>query len=119
MCSIWLGRGLVEPESLESGPHDGALPDSVAEKAITRTPDDPAVVLGPCPGFFPRVAAWPCCTATQPRRTPICFCRFRVAACWPITSTHRQNDVATCLSRQTSVLFIAFVPPVDAILVTH
>jgi L-ascorbate metabolism protein UlaG (beta-lactamase superfamily) len=31
----------------------------------------------------------------------------------------KENDVATCLSRQTSVLFIAFVPPVDAILVTH
>jgi hypothetical protein len=31
----------------------------------------------------------------------------------------KENDVATCLSRQTSVLFIALVQPVDAIPVTH
>jgi hypothetical protein len=34
MCSIWLGRGLVEPEPLETGPHDGALPDSVAVRGV-------------------------------------------------------------------------------------
>ncbi len=28
-------------------------------------------------------------------------------------------DVMTCLSKQSCVLFIAFVPPVDAIPVTH
>ncbi len=27
--------------------------------------------------------------------------------------------VTTCLSKQPCVLFIAFIPPVDAILVTH
>jgi L-ascorbate metabolism protein UlaG (beta-lactamase superfamily) len=57
MCSIWLGRGLVEPDSL-------AL--------------DLVMV---------RLAGVP--------------------------------HVTTCLCKQPCVLFIAFIPPVDAILVTH
>jgi hypothetical protein len=31
----------------------------------------------------------------------------------------KENDVATCLSKQPCVLFIDFVQPVDAIPVTH
>jgi quercetin dioxygenase-like cupin family protein len=123
------------------------------EKAITRTPDDPAVVWGPCPAFLPKGCGLAVLHGDPAKENADVFLKVpggSVLAHHKHTSAERivlisgeldvrydgqqsarlrpgtyaygpagVPHVATCLSKQPCVLFIAFVQPVDAIPVTH
>ena len=123
------------------------------EKAITRTPDDPAVVWGPCPAFLPKGCGLAVLHGDPAKENADIFLKVpggSVLAHHKHTSAERivlisgeldvrydgqqsarlrpgtyaygpagVPHVATCLSKQPCVLFIAFVQPVDAIPVTH
>lgn len=125
----------------------------VTEKAFIRTPDDAAVVWGPCPAFLPKGCGLAVLRGdpakpnadvllkvpggsvlahhkhTSPERIVLISGEMTVrydgqpsARLRPGTYAYGPSHlphVATCLSKEPCVLFIAFVDPVDAIPVAH
>jgi quercetin dioxygenase-like cupin family protein len=125
----------------------------VTEKAFIRTPDDAAVVWGPCPAFLPKGCGLAVLHGdpakqnadvllkvpggsvlahhkhTSPERIVLISGEMTVrydgqqaVRLRPGTYAYGPAElphVATCLSKEPCVLFIAFIEPVDAIPVAH
>lgn len=150
----WLQRILLSSASLAAlALGTGPTQAGVSEKAFIRTPDDAAVVWGPCPAFLPKGCGLAVLRGdpTKPNadvllKVPggsvlahhkhtsserivliagdmtVRYDGQQAVRLRPGTYAYGPPDlphVATCLSKEPCVLFIAFVEPVDAIPVTH
>jgi quercetin dioxygenase-like cupin family protein len=150
----WLQRILLTSGALAAlTMGTGQSQAGVSEKAFIRTPNDAAVLWGPCPAFLPKGCGLAVLHGDPAKQNADVLLKVpggSVLAHHKHTSPERivmisgemsvrydgQQSVrlrpgtyaygpaglaheATCLSKESCVLFIAFVEPVDAIPVAH